>query len=173
MNPVHIYDIDIRGDRYVGKTKLFKLIADSRPLPVLVNSLVIPLAGNPLYTIPVKYQLWDISDMRSGFGKMNLKPKTDITLIVIDPSRPETLTNAAEKIIPITLLEGTLMHVILINHIPNTIEKMTLIHVRDYIQARCKLYNPVYIFESDLSQREVLEEILRRIIYIRHNTPSL
>jgi hypothetical protein len=173
MKPIHTYDIEIRGDRYVGKSKLFNLVANSRPPPVLVNSLVIPLAENSLYNIPVKYQLWDISELRSGFGKMNLKPKTDITLIVIDPSRPETLTNAAEKIIPVTLLEGTLMHVILINHIPNTVEKMTLMHVRDYIQIRCKLPNPVYIFESDLSQREAIEEILRTIVCIRHQTPNL
>lgn len=171
MNPIHTYDIEIRGDRYVGKTKLFNMIANSRPPPVLVNQLVIPLAENSLYNIPVKYQLWDISDLRSGFGKMRMNPKPDITLIVIDPSRLETLTNAAEKIIPITLLEGTRMHVVLINHIPNTIEKMTLIHVRDYIQVRCKLTNPVYIFESDLSQRDVLEEILRTIICIRHQSP--
>jgi GTPase SAR1 family protein len=171
MNPIHTYDIQIMGDRYVGKTKLFNMIANSRPPPVLVNQVVIPLAENSLYTIPVKYQLWDISDMKGWFGKMRMNPKPDITLIVIDPSRPETLTNAAEKIIPISLLEGTRMHVVLINHIPNTIEKMTLIHVRDYIQVRCKLDNPVYIFESDLSQRNILEEILRKIICIRHQSP--
>jgi hypothetical protein len=172
MNPIHTYDIQIRGDRYVGKTKLFNVVANSRPPPVLVNSLVIPLAENSLYNIPVKYQLWDISDMRSGFGRLRMSPKPDIALIVIDPSRPETLTNAAEKIIPVTLLEEFAMHVILVNHIPNTIEKMTLMHVRDYIQIRCKLPNPVYIFESDLAQRETPEEILRRIICIRHHVPS-
>jgi len=149
--PLHQFDIEIKGDRYVGKTQFFNSVVKRMP-----PTIIIPSSPGAPYLIPVGYKLWE------GNGR-----KPDITIMVVDPSRPETLQTVTDTLIPLAFLGGTILTVVLINHIPNRIEKMTMTSVRDYIQTHCKLYSPVYILEGDVDRPEDVERVLRTILSIR------
>jgi len=167
MKPVHTYNIELRGDRYVGKTTLFKTLSGSRPPPVFNNQMIIPLSVNSPYRIHVNYQMWDNLDMKSELSKAGICPPKDIILALIDPSRPETLSNLAEVIIPVEYLAGAKIIAVIVNHIPNRVEKMTLLHVRDYIKARCNLPFPVYVFEGSVDNYIEMAKMIKTLMIIR------
>ena len=167
MNPRNIYDIEIRGDRYVGKTKLFSTIAGQRPPPVVSNQLIVPVSEGSPYHVSIGYQLWDCSDMKREMARMGISPKPDTVIIVVDPSRPETLSKAAEDLIPVAYISGVRLFAVIVNHIPNRVEKMTLLHVRDYIKARCNLPFPVYVFEGNVDNYTEMAKMVKTLMIIR------
>jgi hypothetical protein len=170
MKPRHRYDIELQGDRYVGKTRFYQSISQGNPPPVVGKQLEIPLSEGGEHKITIHYQLWDISDFKSEMARAGIRPKPDIIILLIDPSRPETLTRVADEFIPVAYLSGVKTYAAIVNHIPNRVEKMTMIHVRDYIRAACNLPFPVYVFEGDVADPRGMERILQTIISLRHQT---